>query len=119
VYTGDHAYRDDDGYFYIVGREKELIISGGYNIYPREIEEVLQGHEAVQEVAVIGVPDANKGEVPKAFVTLKANAKITGEELMEFCGRSLARYKIPKIQFIAELPKNQTGKIMKKSLPRE
>lgn len=119
VYTGDHAYRDDDGYFYIVGREKELIISGGYNIYPREIEEVLQGHEAVQEVAVIGVPDANKGEVPKAFVTLKANAKITGEELMEFCGRSLARYKIPKIQFIAELPKNQTGKIMKKSLPRK
>jgi len=119
VHTGDHAYRDDDGYFYIVGREKELIISGGYNIYPREIEEVLQGHEAVQEVAVIGVTDPNKGEVPKAYVALKANTRATQEELMEYCEKSLARYKIPKIQFIAELPKNQTGKVMKKALPKE
>ncbi len=71
VYTGDHAYRDDDGYFYIVGREKELIISGGYNIYPKEIEEVIHAHRAVSEVAVIGVADPVKGEVPKAFIALK------------------------------------------------
>jgi long-chain acyl-CoA synthetase len=119
VYTGDHAYRDEDGYFYIVGRDKELIISGGYNIYPREIEEVLQGHEAVQEVAVIGVSDANKGEVPKAFVSLKDAVIVTEEDLVNYCSKSLARYKVPKIQFMKELPKNQTGKIMKKELPKE
>jgi long-chain acyl-CoA synthetase len=70
VYTGDHAWRDEEGYFYIVGREKELIISGGYNIYPREIEEVLHGYPGVNEAAVIGIADPIKGEVPKAFVSL-------------------------------------------------
>lgn len=119
VYTGDHAYRDDDGYYYIVGRSKDLIISGGYNIYPREIEEVLQGHESVQEVAVIGVPDPNKGEIPKAYIVLKPGSIVTEEELAEYCSSSLARYKIPKIQFIDELPKNQTGKILKSALPKE
>jgi long-chain acyl-CoA synthetase len=119
VYTGDHAWRDEEGYFYIVGREKELIICGGYNIYPREIEEVLHTHPGVSEAAVIGVRDPLKGEVPKAFVTLKEGLKIKEEELLEHCKRNLAPYKIPKIALIDELPKNPTGKIMKKELPRE
>ena len=119
VYTGDHAWKDEDGYFYIVGREKELIISGGYNIYPREIEEVLHGFPGVNEVAVIGVPDPIKGEVPKAFVALKSGLRVTEEELLDYCRRNLAPYKIPKIRFMDELPKNTTGKIMKKELPKE
>jgi len=119
VHTGDHAYKDEDGYFYIVGREKELIISGGYNIYPREIEEVIQSNKAVQEVAVIGIPDPHKGEIPKAYVSLKEGVSLTDEELSTYCGKSLARYKVPKIQFMKELPKNQTGKIMKKDLPKD
>jgi long-chain acyl-CoA synthetase len=119
VFTGDHAWRDEEGYFYIVGREKELIISGGYNIYPREIEEVLHGHPGVNEVAVIGVSDPLKGEVPKAFVTLKQGFEVKEEELLDYCKRTLAPYKIPKITFLEELPKSTTGKIMKKELPRE
>jgi len=119
IHTGDHAYRDDDGYFFIVGREKELIISGGYNIYPKEIEEVLHAHVAVAEAAVIGVSDPLKGEVPKAFIVLKQGVTATEEELAEQCKANLAPYKLPKIAFIGELPKNPTGKIMKKELPRE
>jgi len=119
VYTGDHAFRDDDGYFTIVGRENDLIISGGYNIYPKEIEEVIHAHGAVSEAAVIGVADPVKGEVPKAFIALKPGATATTEELVEHCKESLAPYKIPKIVFVEELPKNPTGKIMKKELPRE
>ena len=119
VYTGDHAWRDEEGYFYIVGREKELIISAGYNIYPREIEEVLHGYPGVNEVSVIGVSDPVKGEVPKAFVSFKQNCKVTDQELLYYCRKNLAPYKIPRITFIDELPKNATGKIMKKDLPRE
>jgi len=119
VHTGDHAYRDDDGYFFIVGREKELIISGGYNIYPKEIEEVIHAHGAVSEAAVIGVSDPVKGEVPKAFIALKQGVAATEEELAEHCRKNLAPYKHPKIAFVEELPKNPTGKIMKKELPRE
>ncbi len=119
VRTGDHAYRDEEGYFFLVGREQELIISGGYNIYPREIEEVLHTHPAVSETAVIGAADPVKGEVPKAFVTLKQGETATEEELREHCRRNLAPYKVPRIAFVAELPKNATGKIMKKELPRQ
>jgi long-chain acyl-CoA synthetase len=119
VYTGDHAWRDGDGYFYIVGREKELIISGGYNIYPREIEEVIHGYAGVNEVAVIGIQDRAKGEVPKAFVTVKEGYEVNGEELLGYCKKNLAPYKMPRIRFIDELPKNPTGKIIKKELPRE
>ena len=119
VHTGDHAYKDDDGYFTIVGREKELIISGGYNIYPKEIEEVLHAHGAVGEAAVIGVKDPVKGEVPKAFIALKPGVTATEEGLLEHCRKNLAPYKLPKIAFVKELPKNTTGKIVKKELPRE
>ena len=91
VHTGDHAYQDDDGYFTIVGREKELIISGGYNIYPKEIEEVIHAHGAVSEAAVIGVKDPVKGEVPKAFIALKPGVTATEEELLEHCRKTSPR----------------------------
>jgi long-chain acyl-CoA synthetase len=119
VYTGDHAYQDEEGYFFIVGRDKELIISGGYNIYPKEIEEVLHTHPAVNEVAVIGISDSIKGEVPKAFVGLHEGITATEEELLQHCQKNLASYKMPQIGFVKELPKNSTGKIMKKELPRK
>ncbi len=119
VHTGDHAYQDEEGYFFIVGRDKELIISGGYNIYPKEIEEVLHAHPAVSEAAVIGVSDLIKGEVPKAFVCLKEGVTATEEELLQHCKKNLAPYKMAKIELIKELPKNTIGKIMKKELPRK
>jgi len=119
VHTGDHAWRDEEGYFFIVGREKELIICGGYNIYPREIEEVLHSYLGVNEVAVIGVPDPAKGEVPKAFISLRKGFQATEGDLLSFCKKNLAAYKIPQITFMEELPKNITGKIMKKELPNK
>ncbi len=118
VYTADHAWKDEEGYYYIAGRKSELIICGGYNIYPREIEEVLHGHPGVNEAAVIGVADPIKGEIPKAFVTLKRQFEVTEEDLLSLCKNNLAAYKIPKIVFMEDLPKNITGKIMKKELPR-
>lgn len=117
IATGDLAYQDGEGYFYIASRKNELIISGGYNIFPREIEEVLYSRRDISEAAVIGVPDAALGEVPKAFVVTKPGAHVTPEELREFCLQSLAKYKVPKeFVFLEELPKNTTGKIVKKEL---
>lgn len=119
VYTGDHVYCDKDGYYFIVGREAELIVTGGYNIYPREIEEVLYACPGVNEVAVIGVPHEKKGEAPKAFVSLKDGVEVSQERILSHCKGNLAPYKQPQIQFLKELPKNATGKIMKKYLPRD
>jgi long-chain acyl-CoA synthetase len=117
IHTGDLARQDEDGYFFIVGRKSELIISGGYNLYPREIEEVLYLHEEISEAAVIGAADSNLGEVPKAFVALKTGSQLTGEAIVDFCRKHLAAYKIPKeIRIMKELPKNTTGKILKKEL---
>ena len=117
IATGDLAYQDGEGYFYIASRKNELIISGGYNIFPREIEEVLASHHAISEAAVIGVPDPALGEVPKAFVVSKPGTKVTPEDLREFCLQNLAKYKVPKVfVFLDELPKNTTGKIVKKEL---
>lgn len=116
VHTGDHAYRDEDGYYFIVGRDKELIITAGYNIYPREIEEILYKHPDVQEAAVIGVPNHQKGEIPKAFVALGPGSAADRTTLQEHCRQHLAPYKIPEIAFLDELPKNPTGKIMKNNL---
>ncbi|RJX32557.1 MAG: long-chain fatty acid--CoA ligase [Desulfarculus sp.] len=118
LYTGDHAYRDEDGYFFIVGREQELIITGGYNVYPREIEEVIHACPGVNEVAVVGVPHPGKGEVPKAFVALKPGAQLSQDDLLDHCRAHLAPYKMPRVEFVAELPKSPTGKILKKELPR-
>lgn len=117
LYTGDLGKKDEDGYIYIVDRKKDLVIVGGVNVYPREIEEVLYQFPKVKEAAVIGVDDALRGEHVKAFVVLKENEVCTAKELSHFLKQSLAPYKIPKeIQFISELPKNSTGKIMKRML---
>jgi long-chain acyl-CoA synthetase len=117
IATGDLAYQDAEGYFYIASRKNELIISGGYNIFPREIEEVLYTHRDISEAAVIGVPDPALGEVPKAFVAVKPGANVTAEDLRAVCLQGLAKYKVPKeFVFLEELPKNTTGKIVKKDL---
>ncbi|RWR14573.1 fatty acid--CoA ligase family protein [Siminovitchia fortis] len=116
LYTGDLAKMDEEGYFYIVDRKKDLIIVGGYNVYPREVEEVLYGHPGVLEAAVIGVPDADQGEAVKAFIVPR-DEKVDKAELHQFLAERLASYKLPKsIEFIEELPKNSTGKIMKREL---
>jgi acyl-CoA synthetase (AMP-forming)/AMP-acid ligase II len=117
VYTGDMGYYDEKGYIFIVDRRKDMIVSGGENIYPREIEEVLYGHPAVSEVAVIGIPDSYWVERVHAVVTLKQGASVTGDELINFCKQRLARYKAPKsVEFVDALPKNPSGKILKKEL---
>src|SRR5699024_10555223 len=116
LYTGDMARMDDEGYFYIVDRKNDMIIVGGYNVYPREIEEVLYEHPDVAEVAVIGTPDEETGEAVISFVVTK-NPSLTENELFEYCKSHLAKYKVPaKIEFLDELPKNTTGKILRRSL---
>jgi long-chain acyl-CoA synthetase len=119
VFTGDLARRDEDGYYFIVGRKDELIISGGYNIYPREIEEVLYRHEDIIEAAVIGAKDQNLGEVPRACIALRSGSSLTADMVLEFCRAHLAAYKIPRqVDILPELPKNPTGKILKKELAK-
>ena len=117
LYTGDLARQDEDGYFYIVDRKKDMIIVGGFNVYPREVEEVLFAHEDIVEAAVIGVPDLDFGEEVQAFVVLKEGSKVSAELLKSYCAERLAKYKVPKtIEFLNELPKNTTGKILRRSL---
>ncbi|MEM2030297.1 MAG: AMP-binding protein, partial [Archaeoglobaceae archaeon] len=120
--TGDMAKMDEDGYFYIVDRKKDLIIAGGYNIYPREVEEVLYEHPAVLEAAVIGVPDPYRGETVKAFIALKPEykGKVSEDEIIKFCKERLAAYKVPKIiEFRDELPKSAVGKVLRRVLKEE
>lgn len=118
--TGDMGYMDADGYFYVVDRKKDMIIAGGYNIYPREVEEVLFEHSAVQEAAVIGVPDPYRGETVKAFIVLKEGAQVSEEELERHCRQRLAAYKIPRIyEFRKELPKTMVGKVLRRQLLEE
>lgn len=116
-HTGDIGYRDKDGYYYIVDRKSDMIIRGGENIYPREIDEVLYQHPSVAAAAVIGIPDELYGEEVAAFIVLKDNVKATEEELVEFCRERLADYKCPKtIRFVEEIPKGPTGKLLKREL---
>ena len=116
LYTGDLARMDEEGYFYIVDRKKELIIVGGFNVYPREVEEVLFGHPDIVEAAAIGVPDPNQGEVVQCYV-VSSNPALSEAELAAYCAEHLAKYKLPKkIEFLEELPKNTTGKILRRSL---
>jgi long-chain acyl-CoA synthetase len=116
LYTGDLARVDEEGYFYIVDRKKDLIIVGGYNVYPREVEEVIYNHPDVVEAAVFGVPDPNQGEAVTGYVVSK-NPNLTAEQLLSYCKEHLAKYKIPSsIEFIDELPKNTTGKILRMAL---
>jgi acyl-CoA synthetase (AMP-forming)/AMP-acid ligase II len=117
LHTGDMGYVDDEGYLFIMDRSKDMIISGGENIYPREIEEVLIRHPAVREVAVIGIPDPRWGEAVKAVVSLNPGMSATEEELIGFCKGHVASYKKPKsVDFVSDLPKNNYGKIVKREL---
>ncbi len=116
-HTGDLARLDEEGFLYIVDRKKDMLISGGENIYPAEVEDVLYRHPAVAEAAVIGVPHERWGEVPRAVVVRKGGAALTAEELIAFCDGKLARYKIPKsVVFVETLPRNAAGKVLKRLL---
>ena len=118
-HTGDIGYRDADGFYYIVDRKSDMIIRGGENIYPREIDEVLYRHPAVAAAATIGVPDKLYGEEVAAFVVLKDGVKITDEEVIEHCRRHLADYKCPKsVRIVKDIPKGPTGKLLKRELSR-
>ncbi|WP_432358295.1 long-chain-fatty-acid--CoA ligase [Sporosarcina sp. UB5] len=118
--TGDLGYMDDEGHFYVVDRKKDMIIASGFNIYPREIEEVLYEHEAIQECVVAGVPDPYRGETVKAYIVLKTGKSVTEEELNTYCREHLASYKVPrKYEFRKELPKTAVGKILRRALIEE
>ncbi|CAA0105565.1 long-chain-fatty-acid--CoA ligase [Zhongshania aliphaticivorans] len=117
LHTGDAGRMDEEGYIYIQDRVKDMIISGGENIYPAEIENHLMSHEQIQDVAVIGVPDQKWGEVPLAVVVSGGQPELSAEELTEFCRGKLAGYKIPrKVEYVAALPRNPTGKVLKKDI---
>jgi long-chain acyl-CoA synthetase len=119
-HTGDIGYRDSDGFFYIVDRKSDMIIRGGENIYPREIDEVLYQHPAIASAATIGVPDELYGEEVSAFVVLKDGGSASAEEIMDFCRERLADYKCPKtVHVVKEIPKGPTGKLLKRELARK
>ncbi len=120
LFTGDIARMDEDGYFYIEDRKKDMIIAGGYNIYPREVEEVLAAHPAVLEVSVAGVPHPTRGETVMAWVVKKPGTALTEQELIEWSKTQLAKYKYPRmIEFREELPKTTVGKVLKRELVKE
>ncbi len=117
LFTGDMATVDEEGYFVIVDRKKDMIIAGGYNIYPREVEEILYEHPAVLECGVIGIPDEYRGEAVKAYVVLREDAEATEKEIIEFCRENMAKYKVPAaVAFAEELPKSLIGKILRKDI---
>jgi long-chain acyl-CoA synthetase len=120
LHTGDLGRMDEEGYLYIVDRLKDMIITGGFNIYPKEIEDVLYSHPAVLEATVVGIPDAAKGELAKAYIVLKEGEKVTADEFDAFCRQRLAAYKVPRsYEFKDVLPKNPQGKILKRVLRDE
>ncbi len=115
--TGDLARIDAEGYLYIVDRKKEMLVSGGFNVYPREVETVIAQHPAVYEVCVVGVPDDHWGEAVKAVVVLRQGAQASADELMRFCEGRLAGFKRPRsVDFTAQLPKNSNGKLSRKDV---
>jgi long-chain acyl-CoA synthetase len=120
LFTGDIARMDDDGFFYIVDRKKDLIITGGENIYPREVEEALFEHPAIQEVAVVGVPHPFGGEIAKAFVVLKPGEQATKKDIVQFASERLAKHKVPRaVEFRSELPKSAAQKVLRRVLAEE
>jgi long-chain acyl-CoA synthetase len=119
-HSGDIGYMDADGYIYIVDRVKDMINSAGFKIWPREVEEVLFQHPAIRECAVVGLTDPLKGEIPAAFVVLAEDASLSAEEFEAYCRQHIASYKVPRhVEFVAALPKNATGKILKRVLRTE
>jgi long-chain acyl-CoA synthetase len=120
LHTGDMARMDEDGYFYIVDRKKDIIIAGGYNIYPREVEEVLFLHRGIKEAVVVGIPDEYRGETVKAFIVPKEGFTLDIDEVKEFCRQNLAAYKVPRLmEFRSELPKSLVGKVLRRVLQEE
>jgi len=120
LYTGDIARMDKDGYFYIVDRKKDMIISGGFNIYPREVEDVLYEHPAVKECVAAGIPDELRGESVKVYIVLKEGATASADEIIEFCRERLAKYKVPRqVEFRQDLPKTMVGKVLRRALVEE
>ncbi len=120
LHTGDIARMDEDGYFYIVDRKKDMIIAGGYNIYPREVEEVLFLHRGVKEAVVVGIPDEYRGETVKAYIVPKEGYTLDEEEIIQFCRQHLAAYKVPRqVEFREELPKSLVGKVLRRALREE
>jgi long-chain acyl-CoA synthetase len=120
LYTGDIAVQDEDDYFFIVDRKKDMIIAGGYNIYPREIDEVLFKHPKVQEAVAVGIADKYRGETVKAFIILKPGETTTAEDIIAFCRQKLAAYKVPKlVEFRSSLPKSAIGKVLRNILRAE
>ena len=116
-HSGDLVRMDDEGFVYVVDRKKDMIISGGFNVYPSEVEQVLWAHPAVQDCAVIGVPDANWGEAVKAVVELNKGQSTTAEELIALCKEKLGSVKAPKtVDFVETLPRSPVGKVLKKDL---
>jgi len=117
LYTRDMGYMDEDGYLYIMDRKSNMIISGGYNIYPNEVENAIAKNKGVKEVVVVGVPDEKWGESVKAFVVLKEGVTVTEDEIIEFCKKHIASYKKPRsVEFIGSLPRNTIGKVLRKEL---
>ena len=117
LYTGDLATMDKDGFVYIQDRKKDMIISGGENVYPAEVENAISAHPGVADVAVIGMPSAKWGESAAAIVVPKPDAGVSGDDILDFCQTKLARFKQPKVvEFIDEIPRNPTGKILKRVL---
>jgi long-chain acyl-CoA synthetase len=118
--TGDIARMDEDGYFFIVGRKKDIIIAGGYKIYPDEVDEVLVAHPAVLEAATVGVPDRKRGETVKSFIVLAEGQSVTAEELEAHCRKELAAYKVPRqFEFRESLPKSGALKVLRRELRDE
>jgi len=120
LHTGDIARMDEDGYFYIIDRKKDIIIAGGFNVYPRDIEEVLYEHPEVKEVVVAGVPDLYRGETTKAYIVLNPESVTTEKEFITFCRARMAAYKVPHlVEFRSELPRTIVGKVLRRQLVEE
>jgi long-chain acyl-CoA synthetase len=119
LYTGDVGKMDEDGWFYVVDRKKDMIVASGYKVWPRDVEDVIYQHPAVKEVSVVGVPDTYRGETVKAFVALKEGMEdsLTSEEIISFCKARMAAYKYPRlVEFVTEVPKTLTGKFLRRTL---
>lgn len=118
--TGDIGYIDDEGYTFVIDRKKDIIISGGYNVYPRDVEEVLHRHPNVREAVVVGLPDPKWGEAVSAFVVLKDGQEATEEGIIAFCKQNLRAYAVPKqVEFRRELPRTAVGKVLRRILKEE
>jgi long-chain acyl-CoA synthetase len=118
--TGDVVVLDERGFFDVVDRKKDMINASGYKVWPREVEDVLYQHPAVREAAVVGISDEYRGETVKAFVALKEDRHVTGDELIAFCRERLAAYKYPRaVELVAEVPKTATGKFLRRALRTE